>query len=462
MNLALIDPCARACRVGCLHPLTKVLESHFPDSSIQWKMGIDSGNDVHKKPNIAILRVLTPVDMASHLQALRQQWAGTPIIGLFCGAHPTLRELSALYKQGLLRDYVICPFRALDLIPRVAEAMKPEHIVMPPPNHTDTRQSFSTDTLVGQSQIFLEKVRQVPLLARCDATVLVTGETGTGKELFARAIHYHSARRGGPFIPLNCAALPDQLFENELFGHTKGAYTHADTKQHGLIAEAELGTLFLDEIDSLSLAAQAKLLRFLQDRCYRPLGSPKSLTANVRIIAATNANLLERVHAKCFREDLFYRLNALTLAIPSLRQRSEDIPLLVTYLLKQFKNERIDQPISLSPTALNQLVQYAWPGNVRELEGVLQHAVVLASSPVLQPDDLGLPTVFPNEPSTEASLQRVKASTIWEVERAFLLKVLMAAKGNVSQAARASGTERRTFQRLLLKHKLKREAFQGR
>jgi DNA-binding NtrC family response regulator len=461
-HMAVIDTCARACRAGCLHPITDILETHFPQSSVQVRKTAPSDRDaIQRKPRIAILRALSVDAMASHLQAVRQQWEGTPVVGLFCGAHPTLGELSGLYRKGLLHDYVVCPVRELDFIPRVAEAMKLECIVMPASSQEPPKQSFSVEKLVGHSHIFMDKVRRVSLIAGCEATVLITGETGTGKELFARAIHYHSSRRGGPFIPLNCAALPDQLLENELFGHTKGAYTHADSKQQGLIAEAELGTLFLDEVDSLSLVAQTKLLRFLQDRCYRQLGSPKSIAANVRIIAATNANLLERVQAKCFREDLYYRLNVLTLAIPALRQRPEDIPLLAEHLLKQFKSERIDQPISLSPSALNQLSEYAWPGNVRELESVLQHAVVLASSSVLEPVDLGLPTVTQTGKAHEASLQAIKSSTISEVERAYLIRFLKAAKGNVSQAAKAGGTERRTFQRLLLKHKLKREAFQG-
>jgi DNA-binding NtrC family response regulator len=315
--------------------------------------------------------------------------------------------------------------------------------------------------LIGQADCFVREVGKIPLFAHAEATVLITGETGTGKELFARAIHYHSGRNGKPFVPVNCSALPDQLFENEMFGHIRGAFTHAISHQQGLVAEAEGGTLFLDEIDTLSPSAQTKLLRFLQDRQYRPLGSAKTLIADVRIITATNADLTSHVRERLFREDLYYRLNILSLSIPPLRDRLTDIPSLVAHFMGQYGRRANGKPTTVSPGALRKLMLYPWPGNVRELEGVIQRGVVLSSSAMLDGEHLELPAAkASNEVHHISSLQEAKASAVRDFERAYLVKLLAASKGNVTHAAKAAGKERRAFQRLIEKHKLDRRTFQ--
>jgi len=311
--------------------------------------------------------------------------------------------------------------------------------------------------LVGESDNFLRIMEKIPLLAQPDAPVLILGETGTGKELVARAIHSHSSRQRKPFIPVNCGTLPDHLFENELFGHVKGAFTDASSAEKGLVAEAEGGTLFLDEIDALSPAAQIKLLRFLQHREYRSLGSAKSRIADVRILAATNADLWQQVQAKSFREDLYHRLNVLSLTVPPLRDRTEDILLLAEHFLTVYREQHRREPLCLSPSAQQKLLTYSWPGNVRELEGVVQRAVILAPAPTLQSDDIDLPCMH-NGFAKEA-FHVAKAQAVERFEHAYLVELLAAHQGNISQAAKTAGKDRRTLQKLLHKYHLERHAF---
>lgn len=322
------------------------------------------------------------------------------------------------------------------------------------------------DTLIGSSQCFLQAKAKIPLLRRSKSTVLIFGETGTGKELFARAIHYSSERKGKPFVPVNCAALPDHLVENELFGHSKGAFTGALIEKHGLFHEADGGTLFLDEINSLNLTAQSKLLRVLQDQEFRPLGSTKSRSVDVKIVAATNTDLRYLVEARHFREDLFYRLNVLSVTLPPLRDRQDDIPELAQYLVKYAAEEFGKGVVQLSSDAISKLMSYAWPGNVRELQGVLYRAVAMAMGDVIGATDLDLPaqeevrgvtTTASEVPRIECGgFQEMKAKVVDEFERTYLSQILTAHHGNISKAARAAQKERRAFQRLLHKHGLHR------
>ena len=326
--------------------------------------------------------------------------------------------------------------------------------------------------LIGTSKCFLQATGMIPILSASKSTVLISGETGTGKELFARAIHYSGERRSKPFVPVNCAALPDHLIENELFGHSKGAFTGALLEKPGLLHEADGGTLFLDEINSLSLSVQSKLLRVLQDQEFRPLGSTKSKTIDVKIIAATNADLRHLVETRQFREDLFYRLNVLSIALPPLRDRKEDILLLANHSMKVYGKEFGKQNIVLDHTAKAKLMSHNWPGNVRELQGVIQRAVAMASGDTLEAHDLDLPETGKSELTgptmalvsrgqvlDSCSFQDMKARVIEEFERAYLSELLTAHSGNISKAARAAKKERRAFQRLLMKHGLDRRVF---
>jgi DNA-binding NtrC family response regulator len=258
---------------------------------------------------------------------------------------------------------------------------------------------------------------------------------------------------------VNCAALPDHLFENELFGHVKGAFTDARSSEKGLIAEAEGGTLVLDEVDTLSPSAQAKLLRFLQDGEYRPVGLSRTITAKVRIIAATNTNLCERVKEKRFREDLYFRLNALSVIIPPLRERMEDIVHLSNHFLMQYARERNTERRGISSDALGKLMAYEWPGNVRELEGLILRALVLTSSATLQPEDMNLPQQSSTPTQGNTLLRRAKTNMIENFEVGYLTNLLTAHHGNITHAAIAAGKQRSTLQRLLRKYSLNPKSF---
>lgn len=311
---------------------------------------------------------------------------------------------------------------------------------------------FALRDIVGQSAAIRVQIAKARRYASCPAAVLIVGETGTGKEVFARAIHYGGARSGQPFVPVNCGALPVELVENELFGHESDAFTGARRSHKGLIEQAEGGTLFLDEIDSLPMAAQTKLLRFLQDRNYRSLGGNGSRTADVRIISASNVELTSANRAGQFRQDLYFRLNVLTLNLPALRERREDIPLLARHLLGHHCHELGKAARGFSPGAMNKLIAHDWPGNVRELENVLQRAIVLSERKTIEERDLDLPVA--HSALCGHSFKAQKERLVHDFESRYLQELLAKCNGDISQAAKAAQKERRTFFELLRKHNL--------
>ena len=320
--------------------------------------------------------------------------------------------------------------------------------------------TLSMRGMVGRAPRFLDVVNRVPLLANCDVPLLITGETGSGKEVCARSIHYLSGRSDKPFIPVDCGAIPANLLENELFGHQHGAYTDARTKQRGIVAEANGGTLFLDEIDMLSLQSQCKLLRLLEENSYRPLGSPRYLKANVRIIAATNADLPERVEQKSFRKDLFYRLS-FVLEVPPLRERKSDVPLLAEYFLSKLVHQNSQVKI-FSTGAIGKLLCYDWPGNVRELHNVIQQAFFFARSRCIKPIDIDFQdrSVEPAD-VTNQSFSESKRLAIEKFEKEYVTSLLSEADGNISKASRMARKDRRDFGRLVRKHNIDPQAFRG-
>ena len=409
-------------------------------------------------PDIIFFRPSLTQNSSEMIQFFRRSWDSVPIFGLFCPGETISPSTFQLLLKNL-DDFLSCPFNETDLYLRVQRVFQSKRKTSSTFQIREINLPPYRETLIGESNSFLQVIEKIPGIASSDAMVLISGETGTGKELVARAIHYQSPRRGKPFIPVNCGALPEHLIENELFGHVKGAFTDASSTEKGLLAEAEGGTLFLDEVDSLSVSAQVKLLRFLQDREYRPLGSSKSLTADVRIIAATNADLRQQIQARQFREDLYYRLNILFLHLPPLRERMEDIPLLAHHFLAQHGKRYGRGSLCFSPAALQKLLTYPWPGNIRELEGTIQRAVILTSAQVLQPHDIELPFSYCNEAPTGESFQEAKARVIEQFEQTYLTHLLIAHKGNISRAAKQAKKERRAFQRLLHKYNLHRDTF---
>ena len=323
--------------------------------------------------------------------------------------------------------------------------------------------------LIGQAPLFLEVLRQVTAIAGTNAPVLIEGETGTGKELVARAMHYFGPRSAMPFIPANCGALPESLIENEFFGHARGAYTDAREPQQGLIAQAQGGTLFLDEVDALPLRGQVALLRFLQDLRYRPLGAGRDQFADVRIIAATNANLEEVVAQKQFRADLLYRLKILSLTLPALRERPGDVELLANHFVRLYGRQYKVSEQRIADADIVWMRRYSWPGNVRELENVVHRAVVHSqgkSTVDLAPMVCHGPrqcapaqAALAGMPSWKLGFQRAKAAAVQEFERSFIERALLECGGNVSAAARLSGKERRAFGKLMKKHGLTRDVY---
>jgi len=313
--------------------------------------------------------------------------------------------------------------------------------------------------IVGKCSSFTAVTSQLPKVAGCDASVLLTGETGTGKELCARAIHYLSPRARKPFTPVNCGAIPSELVENELFGHEPEAFTGASSRRSGLIQESDGGTLFLDEIDCLPLLAQVKLLRFLQDREYRPLGAARPRYADVRIIAASNGDIGEAVSTGKLRRDFYYRLNTIQLLLPPLRERQEDIPLLAEHFLRKYSarfNKRIN---GCSAKAMQMLTAYRWPGNVRELEHVIERAVVVTEHDTIGERSICVPGACTAE--SEESFREKKARMIAEFERSYIEGLLKAADGNITRAAEAAQKDRRALRLLIRKHRINVKAFKA-
>lgn len=325
--------------------------------------------------------------------------------------------------------------------------------------------------MVGSSAAFRETLARIKRISRCDVQIMIEGETGTGKEMAARAIHYLSARRDFPFIPVNCGAIPDNLVENELFGHAKGAFTDAREPQHGLVKLADGGTLFLDEVDALSPKSQVSLLRFLQDQQYRPLGSAHLLSADVRIISATNGNLAKLTEEGRFRADLLFRLNIMTVSMPPLRERQQDIALLADHFIRQL-SVRYGQPgKSLHPDTLAWLKCCQWPGNIRELENFLHREYLLTDGNVIKIDSQNsfgngserrgrTPDRRANRsPITGLGFSAAKTRVIEEFEKTYLEHLMSESQGNVTVAAKLAGKERRALGKLLKKHGLQKDLY---
>ncbi|HXG63855.1 MAG TPA: sigma-54 dependent transcriptional regulator [Blastocatellia bacterium] len=313
---------------------------------------------------------------------------------------------------------------------------------------TQVRDRYRFDQIVGRSPAMQRIFQTIERVAPTNATVLISGRTGTGKELVARAIHYNSPRASKPLVDINCGALPEQLVESELFGHQKGAFTGATETKKGLFETAHGGTLFLDEVQALRPDLQAKLLRALQERVIRRVGGRENIEVDVRVIAATNQDIAEAVRKGEFREDLYYRLNVVQVCLPELRERREDIPLLIEHFLKRYAEASHQEPRHFSNEAMRLLLAYDWPGNVRELQNAVEYALAIGTGPVLTPADLP-PHIVGRAGGAGASGAVGEGRTLDEVERRHILRILEETGGNHARAAQILGIDRRTLYRKL-------------
>jgi len=321
---------------------------------------------------------------------------------------------------------------------------------------SEIEKQYQFENLIGNSKIFQDTLKLVGKVAEDgECTILLQGESGTGKELVAKAIHYNSPRKSKPYIVVNIAALPETLLESELFGHVKGAFTDAVRDRTGKVKLAEGGTIFLDEIGDMPINLQVKLLRFLQEKTFEPLGSDVVLPADVRIIAATHQDLLQKVQEKSFREDLFYRLNVVPIRLPALRERKEDIPILADYFLYDFCLKR-NKNLKLTSDVINCFLNYNWPGNIRELENVIEQVVVLATNETIQTSDLPQPFQKPTTLDTidSTNLSEARSQLITNFEKQFISKALNNNSWNVSLTAKTIGVSREGLHRMIKKYNL--------
>jgi two-component system, NtrC family, response regulator PilR len=321
--------------------------------------------------------------------------------------------------------------------------------------------SHQFSNIIGRSEAMLEVFKMIETVARTNSTILLTGESGTGKGLVAQAIHFHSLRRDKPMVSLNCGAMPEALLESELFGHMKGAFTGADSNKKGLLEAAEKGTIFLDEIGEMTPVMQVKLLRVLQERRFRRVGGLEELQADIRVIAATNQDLAKAVSEGRFREDLYYRINVIPIQLPPLRDRREDIPLIAEHFLAKFA-EQMEKPVTgVSRSALELLMQYEWPGNIRELENVLERAVALETTPAILPESLPA-SIRGAAPKNGAVVAETLPeggfdleAHVKEIERGYIAQALERAGGVQVKAAEMLGMSFRSFRYYVKKYNLR-------
>jgi DNA-binding NtrC family response regulator len=420
------------------------------DTTSRWAEAVTS---VVSRVKPAVIFVVSPNNVLKPILSLFQslnRWLPRPPVVPVSDTNSRDELLEAI-KQGA-DDFITPPLDPVEIYLRLQKLLEQTcggetlaHNLVEQIEEKLRSKGNCSKPLIGQSESFLAAVRKLPNIAISDDTVLISGETGTGKEVCARAIHHLSNRATGSFVPVNCGAFPELLIESELFGHERGAFTGAVAANIGLIREAEGGTLFLDELDSLPLPAQSKLLRFLHEKEYRPVGSTKSRIADVRVIAATNVNLTAAVEAGRIRRDLYYRLTTFQVDLPPLRERTEDIRVLAAHFLARTANRLRKNVNSFSPDALLKLCLYEWPGNVRELESVVTRAVTFTERSIIHGHDLSLP-----DPG-KRSYQERKDDFVREWERREIIALLVAHDGNVCRAAAAAMMDPRVMRERLRK-----------
>lgn len=377
-------------------------------------------------------------------------------------AHGNIREAIEAIRDGAF-DYVEKPINESTLVDLVQRAEKAYHMIFNMAYSAPVLNPGSPTEAIGKSRGMKSVFQMVERLARVNTSVLIRGENGTGKELVARAIHFNSPRKNGPFVAVNCAAISENLIESELFGHEKGSFTGADQRRIGKFQFASGGTLFLDEIGETSPALQVKLLRVLQDHCFTPIGSNREIKADVRVIAATNRDLEDAIRKGTFREDLFYRLNVMPLFLPPLRDRQEDIAPLVHHFIEKFNSKHSKQIESISPEALSALEHFHWPGNIRELENAIEHAFIVETTNHIT--FLSLPEylrkVSKRRPNIHRKPEEPKMEIMdWEkrkedFEKEFIIQALKKFQGRINLTADQSNIPKNTLLRKIKKYQIK-------
>jgi nitrogen regulation protein NR(I) len=457
------------------YSLKRMLEENF--SVITAQNGEEALDRVRENPpDLIIMDIKMPgrngIDVLKEIKSIDPK-----SLVIIMTAYGTTETAIEAMKYGAF-DYILKPFLIPQMKGLVEKAlslrrmMKQEVIYAP----IEREERGEEERIIGSSPKMQEIYKIVGQIAPSDVTVLLRGESGTGKELFARAIYQHSTRSNQPFLPVNCAAIPDTLLESELFGHEKGAFTGASSRRIGKLEQCHGGTIFLDEIGDMSLSTQAKLLRVLQERSFERLGGMETIKVDIRFIVATNKDLEEAILSDKFREDLYYRLNVVSIQIPPLQERKEDIPELASYFIKKFDRELKKDIVGITPTAMEKILSYGWPGNVRQLENVLKRAMVLCQGEWIledqllfekawerrEPGDLAkkpiedlLDILFEELSKVPVTLQDLDMISI--LERGLILRALQKTKGNQVQAALLLGINRSTLRSKMERYHIKKE-----
>lgn len=368
-------------------------------------------------------------------------------------AYGTIESAVEAMKKGAY-SYLTKPFDHQELLLQIRNGIEKNKLAKEIKRLKGiVEERYEFKNIIGESRKMKMVLELVSQAAKIDSNVYIQGESGTGKELIAKALHLASDRRDGPFVAINCAAIPENLLESELFGFKKGAFTGAVYSKKGLFAQAHGGSIFLDEISEMPLSMQAKLLRVIEEKEFYPLGLEKPTTVDVRIIAASNKDLEKEVKQGTFRSDLFYRIHVIPIKLPPLRERKEDIPILTEYFIRKF-SEKMEKNINgISPTALQKLMLYSWPGNVRELENVIECAVAMAKQDVITED-----LILPTEEIKETEVKPLKEAKS-DFEKEYVIRLMELTQGNVAQAAELAGKYRADFYKLMEKYDIKPENF---
>jgi nitrogen regulation protein NR(I) len=452
------------------YSLKRMMEENYTILTAQ--NGEEALNQVRENPpDLVIMDVKMPG--RNGIEVLKEIKSIDPkSLVIIMTAYGTTETAIEAMKYGAF-DYILKPFPVPQMKALVERAISLRRLMKEDVTYAlPADQEGEEERIVGASSKMQDIYKMIGQVAPSDITVLLRGESGTGKELIARAIYHHSHRANQPFLPVNCAAIPDTLLESELFGHEKGAFTGASFRRIGKLEQCQKGTIFLDEIGDMSLSTQAKLLRVLQERTFERLGGRETIKVDIRFIVATNKNLEEAISAGEFREDLYYRLNVVSIQIPPLRDRKEDIPELVSYFIKKFSRELQKKTWGITPAAMTEISSYPWPGNVRQLENVLKRAMVLCQGEWILEDQLllekgasrrndgelveslldGLFDRLVDTPAASEGLDMISS-----VEKGMILRALQKTKGNQVQAALLLGINRSTLRSKMDRYHIKKD-----